>query len=165
MIDTAKTVPEEAEKYEGYATEQKKVSEFDLRDHVIEDLEGTHGIAHSGGVFRRYREGVWKDINDLEVEQAVGREMETAALIGVIRPTYAMQRSITNAIRSKVYVPEDRWNHNPDVLVFKNRALDTRTMQPMEHCPEHMATVALPYDFDPDAVAPTWERVIADVLP
>jgi P4 family phage/plasmid primase-like protien len=163
MTDTAKTVPEQAKKYEGYATEQKKVSEFDLRDHVIDELSGT--VAYSGQTFRRYQHGVWKDIHDLEVEQSVGREMEIAALIGVIKPTYSMQRSITNAIKSKVYVAEDRWNENPDVLVFKNRALDTSTMQTMEHSPEHMATVALPYDFDPDAVAPTWERVIADVLP
>src|SRR5215217_3522565 len=163
MTDTAKTVPEQAKKYEGYATKQQQISEFDLRDHVIEDLSGT--VAYSGQTFRRYEYGVWKDVHDLEVEQSVGREMEIASAAGALRPTYAMQRSITNAIKSKVYVAEDRWNENPDVLVFKNRALDTRTMQTTEHDPKHMATVALPYDFDRDAKAPTWERVIAEVLP
>lgn len=160
-----KTMPEEAKKYEGYATKQHQISEYRLRDLVIENLGGNKGIAHSGGVFRRYRDGVWKDVNDLEVEQAVSKELEFAALMEVVRPTYSLQNNITKTIRSKVYVPEDRWNENPDILVFKNRTLDTRTMQPMDHNPEHMATSSLHYDFDPDAVAPTWERVIADVLP
>jgi hypothetical protein len=129
MTDTAKTVPEEAKKYEGSAVRQQPVSEFDLRDNVIENLDGKRGIAHSGGVFRRYGDGVWNNVNDLEVEQAVAREMEMAAVVAAIRPTYSMQRSITNAIKSKTYVREDQWNGQPHILVFKNCVLDTERMK------------------------------------
>lgn len=165
MTDTAKTVPEEAKKYEGSAVRQQPVSEFDLRDNVIENLDGKRGIAHSGGVFRRYGDGVWNNVNDLEVEQAVAREMEMAAVVAAIRPTYSMQRSITNAIKSKTYVREDQWNGQPHILVFKNCVLDTERMEALDHSPEYRSTMALPYAYDPDATAPTWERVIQEVLP
>jgi phage/plasmid-associated DNA primase len=160
MTDT-KTVPEKAKKYEGYASKQQTVSEFDLRDYVIENL---HDIAHSGGAFRRYGDGVWRNVNELEIEKAVAWEMECAAAAGVLRPSYQMQRSITNAMKSKVYVREDEWDRRQDVIVFRNCALDIGSMGPIQHDPEHRSTVALPYDYDRRATAPTWERVIKDVL-
>lgn len=160
-----KNVPEEAQRYESFASVQQTVTEFDLRNNVLKDLGYTHGIAHSGGTFRRYQDGVWKDVNELEVEQAVGREMEAAAAAGKLRPSYAIQRSITNAMKNKVYIPEKEWNGHPNILVFRNRALDTATMETVDHSPEHRSTTALPYAYDPDAGAPTWERVIREVLP
>jgi hypothetical protein len=141
-----------------------KNGEYDLRDSVIEALGGKDGIAYSGGTFRRYGNGVWTAINELEVRQEVAFELRNAEQIVGVRPTYNLESSVTNALKSVVYAREDEWNKYPNIIVFKNRAIDTGTMQPVDHSPRHMATVTLPYDFDPKAEAPTWEQVLADLL-
>ncbi len=74
MIDSV-TVPEQARKYEGYTKKQKDFTEFDLRDFVIEDLGAKDGIAYSGGMFRRYEDGVWATVNEPEIERAVALVM------------------------------------------------------------------------------------------
>lgn len=141
-----------------------KNGEYDLRDSVIEKLGGKGGIAYSGGTFRRYRDGVWTAVNELEVRQEVAFELRMAEQIVGVRPTYNLESNVTNAIKSAVYVREDEWNKHPHVLVFENCTLDTRSMGRLDHSPEHMATVALPYPFDPEATAPTWEKVLDDLL-
>ncbi len=159
-----KSAAASGKKYDGYAQQKPTLSEFDMRDKVINALAHGGQAAYSGGVFRRYENGIWPVVDELEIERAVAEQMEAAAAAGVLKPTYAMQRSVTNAIKSKVYVREDAWNRNPHVLAFLNRALDTTTMQPIEHDPGHMATIALPYEYDRAETAPTWERVLDDVL-
>jgi putative DNA primase/helicase len=103
-------------------------------------------------------------IDELEIEHAVAEQMEAAAAAGVLKPTYAMQRSVTNAMKSRVYEREDVWNKTPNILVFRNTALDTSTMGAVRHDPEHKATVALPYDYERGEKAHAWEKVLHDVL-
>ena len=163
MTET-KAVPANGTKYDTYAKQQTKLSEFDLRDYVIEYLTGDRQLAYSGGTFRMYEHGIWSAVDELEVEHAVGEQMELAATVGVLKPTYAMQRNVTNAIKSKVYERETAWNRNTNILVFRNVTLDTSAGKVMEHDPKHMATVALPYDYDRDATADAWKKVLQDVL-
>ncbi len=161
MTDTS-TVPGEAQKYDSYAKRDKLVTEYDLRDNVLDRLGGENGIAHSGDGFRLYADGVWSPVHDLRIKNEVATELEFAALVGVVNPSYNMERNVTDTLKSKTYVDPEEWNNNPDVLVFKNCALDTASMGEMEHDPAHRATVAIPYDYDPEATAPTWEYVIGD---
>src|SRR5829696_1055498 len=157
-------VPAGAEKYDGYVKQQTKLSEFDLRDIVLEASALNGRVAYSGGMFRCYEHGIWPEVDELEIERAVAEQMEIAASLGALHPTYSMQRNVTNSIKSRVYEREDVWNRDPSILVFRNTALDTSTMGTVRHDPEHKVTVALPYDYDRNATAPTWERVLTDVL-
>ncbi len=162
MNDT--TMPGEARKYDQFAQQQRKYGEYDLRNDVLEALGYENGLAYSNGTFRRYRDGVWNTVHDLEVRRVVEQALEQAAAAGVVQPSFSLEKNVTELLKSKVYVEGDVWNKNADVLIFRNRALDTRTMQPIDHDPDHRATTALPYDFDREATAPTWERVLQDLL-
>ena len=142
--------------------QQPKNGEYDLRDNVIDRLGGK--IKYSSGTFRRYERGIWRDVHELEVRHEVAEELRLAETIIGVKPTYSLEKNITEAIKSKVYTREDEWNRYPHVLVFDNCALDTRTMKRVEHSPQYMSTVALPYTFDPEATAPTWEIVLRQLL-
>lgn len=138
--------------------------EYKVRDNVIADLNGEGGIAYSGDGFRIYANGVWKLVDALLVQQRVAQELEVASRAGFLKPSYNLEKNVTNSMKSKTYVMPEEWNKGEDVLVFKNKALNTHTWQELEHSPEFKATSALPYDYDPDATAPTWEDVLSDIL-
>jgi putative DNA primase/helicase len=158
-------VAPENNRYQGFAEVERMVSEYDLRNNVVETwLGGREGIAYSGRTFRRYRHGVWKEVDELEVSKEVAKEIEIAALMRCVRPSYNLERNVTSAIKSLVHVPTEQWDTDPNLLVFRNCALNLLDMEPLEHSPEHRATVSLPFDYDPTAPAPTWEKVIQSRL-
>ena len=67
-------------------------------------------------------------------------------------------------LKDNVYVEEDVWDMQRNILVLKNTAVDLDTIEPTPHSPDHRATRAVPYSYDPEATAPTWERVLCDRL-
>jgi P4 family phage/plasmid primase-like protien len=150
---------------EGSTDKQKRrLDEAELRDEILSISELNKGIAYSGGTFRKYESGVWSAVHDLEVRGTVGRMLDALKASIDVAHTRNLETNVTELIKSKLYVREDGWNAHPDVIVFGNCALDTRTMTVLKHDPEHMATVALPYEHDPEATAPMWEKVLGDAL-
>ncbi len=143
---------------------QERTDEFALAGNVREQLGGSNGIAYSGEEFRLYGDGIWKEINRLEIENRVGKEVERIYHVANIPPTFNRVKAVTNLLKSGTYVEMDEWDKYPGILVFKNLALDTSTMQTVDHNPEHRATISLPHEYDPSATAPTWGRVISDLL-
>jgi putative DNA primase/helicase len=64
-----------------------------------------------------------------------------------------------------VALPASRWDADPDLLPCRNGVLHipTRSLQP--HAPKHYLTTALPYDYDPEAVAETWQYLLDSTVP
>ncbi len=155
---------DESPQDESKDNQKVRLSEAELRDEILSLSELNQGVAYSGGSFRLYKDGVWSAAHDLEVRRTVGGMLQ--ALSGSIDLLYTrnLEVNVTDLIRSKMYVREDGLNVNPGIIVFKNCALDTGTMTELEHSPEHMATTALPYEYDPEATAPTWEMVLGDAM-
>ncbi len=149
---------------EKYADPNASVTQYDLRNNVIERLGGYEGIAYSGKTFRLYENGIWPDVNELEVEREVSREISAAHLHRRVEPTNGLTKSVASLMRSATYVREDRWNALPNILVLRNHALDTDAMRVIDHSPNHRATLSLPYDYDGEAEAQTWEKVLKDLL-
>ena len=81
-----------------------------------------------------------------------------------INPTSGLLSSIHELTRIELAVPDERWDADLDLLVCANGALHVPTGELLPHNPEHYATAALPFAYDPDAVAPTWERVLSEIL-
>jgi phage/plasmid-associated DNA primase len=159
------TVPDKAHTHEANANRRVRLSEAELRDLVLNtSVELMRGIAYSGGTFRQYDRGVWEAVHELEVRRIVGSKLQVLSKFYDIWLTRQLEVNVTDLIKSKMYVRKDEWNPYPEIIVFKNCALDTRSMERIDHSPDHRATVALPYSHDPEATAPTWERVLADVL-
>ncbi len=166
MIDAASAVKETAHKQEGNGNRRVKLSEPELRDYILDTSALNRGVAYSGATFRMYSEGVWKPAHDLEIRQIVGGMLESMATDpnSDLWLTRHLEVNVTDLIRSKMYVREDAWNPRPEIIVFKNCALDTSSMTVLEHSKEHRATVSLPYGYDRKATAPTWKRVLEDAL-
>ncbi len=143
---------------------QHKETEYDLRDAVLEASELSTGVVYSGGTFRRYGDGVWSAVHDLAVRQIVANTLEGLRYNTSLSLSRATETNVTDLIKSKTYVGEDQWDKHPEILVFRNCSLDTRTSKTLDHSPEHRSTIALPYDYDPKATAPTMQKVLNDLL-
>jgi P4 family phage/plasmid primase-like protien len=140
-----------------------KVSEYTIRDIVKAELGDT--LAYSGKSFWRYSKGVWRQVDDLVVQNAVANQLAIAAEHNALTPSYQKERAITGALKSETYVEPDIWNQHADILVFENTAFDTSLWESVEHSPEHRATAGFPYNYDPEAKASTWNKVLRDLIP
>lgn len=111
------------------------------------------------GEFRRYENGIWlmapQDVIRREIKDVLER-----AKAGGVRPTARLLSSVMELGRIEIAQPPEAWDADHDVLICRNGALHipTRTLQP--HSQDHYATSSLPYDYDPEAAAPVWERVL-----
>lgn len=162
---TEKEVEELAHKFGKKLVEKRRYEEYWVKDEILEDIksEGSD-IAHSGDVFRLYQNGAWREVNDLYILKRIQEKLHTYWLAGYDNPTSQWETSLLRGLRNGVYQEAEVWNSRPEILVFSNTAYDTTEMEPVEHSPEHMATTSLPFEYDPQATAPTWQKVISELL-
>lgn len=139
-------------------------TEYDLRNLVLGASELNRGVAHTGSTFRRYGNGHWQDVPDLEIKQIVASTLEAWEYNDRLSLSVHTENNVTNSIKSHTYTKSDAWDRNPEILVFRNCAYDIRTGKKLDHSKEHMATVALPYDYHPGAEADTLHKVLGDLL-
>jgi P4 family phage/plasmid primase-like protien len=119
--------------------------------------------AHGLGEWRHYEAGVWPPVPEFLVKRRIVAVLEEAKPEG-IKPTSGLLSSVHELSRVELAVPDEQWDSDQDILVCGNGALHIPTGELLPHSPDHFATGAVPYDYDPDATAPTWERVLEDVL-
>jgi putative DNA primase/helicase len=133
----------------------------ELRDRWI---EGNPHHAHGLGEWRRYEAGTWPAVSETSVKGEISSIIEAAKPEG-IKPTASILGSVTELTRIKVFVPDDRWDADPDILVCKNGALHISTGELAKHQPRHYATSAVPYEYDPDARPVIWDYFIRNTVP
>jgi P4 family phage/plasmid primase-like protien len=133
----------------------------ELRDRWI---EGNPHHAHGLGEWRRYEDGIWPTVSEISVKAEIANVIETAKPEG-IKPTASILASVAELTRIKVFVPDERWDADADVLVCKNGALRISTRELVEHQPGHYATSAVPYEYDPDARAVIWDYFLRNTVP
>jgi P4 family phage/plasmid primase-like protien len=133
----------------------------ELRDRWI-DHNPQH--AHGLGEWRRYEDGIWPTVSETSVKAEISSVIETAKPEG-IKPTASILASVTELTRIKVFVPDERWDADSDILVCENGALRISTGELIEHKPGHYATSAVPYKYDPDARPVIWEYFLRNTVP
>jgi putative DNA primase/helicase len=133
----------------------------ELRDRWI---EGNPHHAHGLGEWRRYEDGIWPMVSETSVKAKIANVIETAKPEG-IKPTASILASVAELTRIKVFVPDERWDADEDVLVCKNGALHISTGELVEHKPGHYATSAVPYKYDPDARPVIWDYFLRNTVP
>jgi putative DNA primase/helicase len=133
----------------------------ELRDRWI---EGNPHHAHGLGEWRRYEDGIWPTVSETSVKAEVSGVIETAKSEG-IKPTASILASVTELTRIKVFVPDERWDADSDILVCKNGALRISTGELVEHRPGHYVTSAVPYKYDPDARPVIWAYFLRNTVP
>jgi len=133
----------------------------ELRDRWI---EGNPHHAHGLGEWRRYEDGIWPTVSETSVKAEIANVMESAKPEG-IKPTASILASVTELTRIRVFVPDERWDADSDILVCKNGALHISTGELAKHQPGHYATSAVPYKYDPGARPAIWNYFLRNTVP
>src|SRR5215216_3450982 len=133
----------------------------ELRDRWI---GGNPHHAHGLGEWRWYEDGIWPAVSETSVKAGISDVIETAKPEG-IKPTASILASVTELTRIKVFVPDERWNADSDILVCKNGALRISTGELAEHRPGHYTTSAVPYKYDPGARPVIWDYFLRNTVP
>jgi P4 family phage/plasmid primase-like protien len=133
----------------------------ELRDRWI---EGNRYHAHGLGEWRQYEAGIWPTVSETTVKARISDVIETAKPEG-IKPTASILASVTELTRIKVFVPDERWDADPDILVCRNGSLRISTGELAEHQPGHYATSAVPYEYDPNARPVIWDYFLRNTIP
>jgi putative DNA primase/helicase len=133
----------------------------ELRDRWI---EGNPHHAHGLGEWRRYEDGIWPTVSETSVKAEISNVIETAKPEG-IKPTASILASVTELTRIKIFVPDERWDADSDILVCKNGALHILTGELAKHQPKHYATSAVPYKYDPAARPVIWDYFLRNTVP
>jgi P4 family phage/plasmid primase-like protien len=133
----------------------------ELRDRWI-DNNPNH--AYGLSEWRHYEEGIWPTISETSVKAEISEVLEEAKPEG-IKPTANVLASVTELTRVKVFVPDERWDADPDILICKNGALRISTGELEKHRPEHYATSAVPYEYRPGIKTLAWDYFIRNTVP
>jgi putative DNA primase/helicase len=136
----------------------------ELRDRWLQATGDGRLYAHGLGDWRRYRDGVYEPVAETSVKAGISDVVEAAKVEGV-KPTTAIISSVAEMARIKVFVPDEEWNADPDILVCANGALRISTRELGDHDPMHRATSAVPYDYDPEAVPVAWHYLLKSTIP
>lgn len=110
-----------------------------------------------------YESGLYIPEPEFRVKRRIMDILVEAKPAGV-KPTSGLLSSVHELARIDLAVEDELWDADPDILVCRNGALHVPTGELLPHSPEHYATAALPFDYDPEAEAPTWERILREVL-
>ncbi len=114
--------------------------------------------------WRRYGAGFWAPVH----EQIVNREIDEILIEAKpegINPTSGMRGSVEKLAQAKAFVPDEVWDANEDILACANGTLEISSATLREHRPEDYSLSALPYEFDPEASAPSWHRFLVSTVP
>jgi putative DNA primase/helicase len=65
---------------------------------------------------------------------------------------------------ARVAITIERFDANDNLLNFRNGTLDLRTGELRSHCRRDLITKLIPFDYDPRAWAPRWERFLMEVF-
>lgn len=145
----------------GGAASDGKPTHDELADRWLAKHPGER--AHGQGEWKRYEGGIWLPVPDAAVKKGV-KAVLVAAKAEEIKPTAALLASVVELARVEVVVPDEEWDADPDILVCANGTLHVPTRSLREHRKGDHATSSVPYDYDPEALAPTWGRFLGDFV-
>ena len=83
--------------------ERRTETDYDLRNLVLEASELNRGVAHTGSTFRRYGDGFWRDVPDLEIKQVVAGMLEARRYDARLSLSVNTENNVTNSIKSHTY--------------------------------------------------------------
>ncbi len=103
-------------------------------------------------------------------DEAVGRRLLDTLVSAKdrgVKPSLSVHRSVMGLAKMRAHVPDGLWDHDPNVIVCKDRTLkiaEDGAHTPCEHRAEDFAKSALPFDFDPHARCDVWRMFFRTAL-
>lgn len=130
---------------------------------VLRYLQRHKHTNYSLGEWRRYEDGVWKSIADLAIKKEC---MEICARYADGLPiTSAVVNSVYQMLQAHVFLRDDTFDSNIDLITFTDKTLVVSTGQIRDHSPSDYVTTKLPFNYDPQARSDAWEKVLTATDP
>lgn len=135
-------------------------SHIRLKSHHLRKYPHT---AFSLGEWKRYREGEWQRIAEMQVRREVqGVAIEYANGTPV---TSALVSSVYNLLQQHVFLPDDTFDSNINLLAFHDCVLDLTSGETRPHSPSDHVTSKLPFIYYPEARSDAWEQALSMTEP
>src|ERR1043165_9554908 len=113
---------------------------------------------YSLGEWRRYKDGVWEQVADLAIKKEC---MQICAQHAEGLPiTSAVVNSVYQMLQAHVFLADDTFDSNIDLITFTDKTLVVSTGQIRNHSPSDYVTTKLPFKYDPEARSEAWEKVL-----
>ena len=135
---------------------QKSADSAPTESQIVDEIISKHNIIYIDQVgFYEWDSRVWQKISDGIIknyaDHAYGKRFSTSQRVNAVC-NLLKSRSITNVT----------FDRNP-VLTFQNGTLEIETGIFRDFSQADYCSIIMDYDYDPEAVCPTWERFVDDV--
>ena len=124
-----------------------------------EYLMSRQDTIYSRGQFYRYGEGVWEPIHDLLIGRELWRLLRLKEAQG-LRPSRDVKNSVLDYVRHEMFVPEVNLDANENLVNLTNGIYSLETQELMPHDPRQYLTTQLPFAYDAQAQAVTWQMYL-----
>jgi putative DNA primase/helicase len=116
-------------------------------------------LCYSRSAWQRYMAGVWKTLEPDEGDHLpYNMVREVSKKPGGPKYSWHLVKEVQNGARVELAKPVGIWDQDPHKLAFTNITLNLKTFEPEPHSPAHYITAGVPYDYDPNATGPNWDR-------
>lgn len=112
---------------------------------------------YSLGEWKRYDGQVWQSLADLTVR----KECQTLCRsVGGFPITSTVVGSIYKLLQAEVFLTDDTFDQNSDLIAFADKTLVVSTGEVRSHRAADYLTSHLPFTYDPRAQSPEWDSVL-----
>lgn len=115
------------------------------------------------GEWKRYRAGVWERVEDGWIRKEILSVLTTYA--SGVPITSNLLNSVYKLLEADVFLPDDTFDSDTDLIAFDDCVLRISTGEVREHSPTDYVTTKLPFAYDPTATSPIWDLVLSSTDP
>lgn len=119
--------------------------------------------AFSLGEWKRYRDGIWVRVPEMQIRKEV---QEIAITYSSSRVTSALVSSVYGLLQQHVFQPDDKFDSDIDLIYFHDLVLRVSTGETEDYDPtKHFATSKLPFHYYPEAQSKAWTQALTMTEP
>jgi len=136
---------------EKYTIEKKHREYADdlMKSHIFKTLDDTREILY-------YQDGVYNPGGEVLISGKCQRMVFECSKHDV--------NEITDIIRRRTFCKRDEFNKDFSKIVLNNGILDLEKMELSKHTSDHLSTIKIPVDYDPNAKCPMFARFLKTTL-
>lgn len=112
------------------------------------------------GAWYRYANGLWTKAHELQVENEIWKLMEQYEHGQRLRPSKSIMKSILSYLQSSLFIRDEQMDAYPNLINLANGIYNLEDSNLYPHKPEYYLTTQLPFNYDPQATAQTWDYYI-----
>jgi P4 family phage/plasmid primase-like protien len=125
-------------------------------------LQRFPNTAFSLGEWKRYLDNHWQRVAEMQVRREI-QELAIRYATGTV--TSSLVGSVYNLLQQHVFLPDDTFDSNIDLITFWDCALTVSTGETRPCRPEDYATSRLPFHYYPEAKSEAWTQALSMTEP